>query len=247
VSTTPITIAHILDAAHAIDVPLDEAQAGLLLRYRDLLVEWNARFNLTAITDDQSILVRHLIDSLTVLRALPGTGPSTGVSLLDLGTGAGLPGIPLKIACPELDVTLMDSTGKKVLFCEAAIDALQLDRIRAVKGRAEEAAHLPLHRERYDVVVARALAPMPTLVEYLLPFTRVGGRCIAMKGSDAAQEARQAGKAIRTLGGALVRIEPVALPGMPDQRALIIINKVTPTPRIYPRQGGKPRSSPISL
>jgi 16S rRNA (guanine527-N7)-methyltransferase len=231
----------VCEGTASIGVELDEAQAASLLRYRDLLLEWNARFNLTAITDDASILVRHFIDSLSVLRVM-GAG---AVRVIDVGTGAGMPGIPLKIARPDLDVTLLDSTGKKIAFCEEAIRALGLTGIRAIKARAEEAAHLREHRERYDVVVARALAPLPTLVEYLLPFARTGGLCIAMKGSDAQQEAEQARRAIQVLGGALDRIEPVTLPGIPDARALVVIRKVKASPRLYPRQAGAPRSAPL--
>ena len=237
-----VTLQQIQDAAGAVGVTLSETQAAQLLRYRDLLVEWNARFNLTAITEDAAILTRHFADSLTVLRAFTVTA---GQTLLDMGTGAGLPGIPLKIAQPGLDVTLMDSTGKKVSFCQAVIDDLNLTGISAVKERAEEAAHKLAYREQFDIVVARALAPMPVLVEYLLPFVRVGGLCVAMKGSDAASEAEQAARAIHTLGGELLRIEPVTLPGLPDQRALIIIEKRAPSSRQYPRQAGKPRTSPL--
>ena len=237
-----VILQHIQDAANAAGVPLSEAQAAQLLRYRDLLIEWNARFNLTAITDDESILARHFVDSLTVLRVL---NAGAGQTLLDVGTGAGLPGIPLKIAQPDLDVTLMDSTGKKVTFCQAVIDDLKLAGIRAVKERAEEAAHRPAYREEFDVVTARALAPLPVLVEYLLPFVRVGGLCIAMKGSDAEAEIAQAARAIQMLGGALLRTEPVTLPGLPDQRALVVIEKLSPSLRLYPRQAGKPRTSPL--
>ncbi|HEY3342252.1 MAG TPA: 16S rRNA (guanine(527)-N(7))-methyltransferase RsmG [Anaerolineae bacterium] len=237
-----ITISQIQDAAQAVGVPLNEAQAAQLLRYRDLLIEWNARFNLTAITDDAAILTHHFADSLTALRAFK---PAAGQTLLDLGTGAGMPGIPLKIAQPGLDVTLMDSTGKKVTFCQAVIDDLLLPGISAVKERAEEAAHKPAYREQFDIVVARALAPMPVLVEYLLPFVRVGGCCVAMKGGDAASETEQAARGIQTLGGALARIEQVTLPGLTDQRALVIIEKQAPSPSQYPRQAGKPRTSPL--
>ena len=247
-----MNINQIQKTGEAIGVPLDADQAGLLLQYRDLLLEWNTRFNLTAITDDEGILLRHFADSLTMVRALPdcpapGGDKLTACPTLDVGSGAGLPGIPLKIARPELDVTLMDSTGKKVTFCETVIEALKLEGIRAVKGRAEEAAHQREHREQYTIVVARALAPLPTLVEYLLPFARLGGLCIAMKGSDARDEARQAARAIHTLGGELERIEPVVLPGLADQRALVIIRKARPSPALYPRQAGKPRSAPLSL
>ena len=237
-----ITTNQIQAAATSIGVALSEAQAGMLVRYRDLLIEWNERFNLTAITDDASILARHFMDSLTVLHALPG---GRGLSMLDVGSGAGLPGIVLKIARPDLDVTLMDGTGKRVTFCAAVIDDLKLAGIRAIKDRAEEAAHQRPHRAQYDIVIARALAPMPTLVEYLLPFARMGGLCIAMKGSSAQEEADQASKAIHLLGGVLVGVEPVKLPDVPDERALVIVKKVRPSPSLYPRAAGKPRTAPL--
>jgi 16S rRNA (guanine527-N7)-methyltransferase len=242
-SCVSITIEQIQSIARAMDISIDSGQATLLARYRDVLTEWNARFNLTAITDDESILLRHFADSLSLLRILPA--PDAPLSLLDVGTGAGLPGIPLKIARPSLDVTLMDSTGKKIIFCNTAIAELGLESIRAVQARAEEAAHRPEYREQFDLVAARALAPLPTLVEYLLPFTREGGWCVAMKGSDARSEAEQALKAIALLGGELARVEAVTLPGIPDQRALVLIRKIKPTPRVYPRQAGKPRSAPL--
>ncbi|MCL4507704.1 MAG: 16S rRNA (guanine(527)-N(7))-methyltransferase RsmG [Chloroflexi bacterium] len=240
-----LSIEQIQKAAAAIGVGLDAAQAAQLAVYRDLLVAWNVRFNLTAITDDESILVRHFADSLSALRALPAPGATHGLTLIDVGTGAGLPGIPLKIVRPDLDVTLLDGTGKKVTFCETVIAELGLQGIRAVKGRAEEAAHQKEHRAVYRVVIARALAPLPTLVEYLLPFARANGVCIAMKGSEAQAEAAQAARAIKLLGGELERVDAVALPGVPDQRALVVIRKVRPSPSLYPRPAGKPRSEPI--
>lgn len=236
-----ITLTQLQEAARAVGAALTDAQAEQLVRYRDLLLEWNARFNLTAITDDESIVARHFADSLSVLPVLS----AGALTLLDVGTGAGLPGIPLKIARPDLRVTLMDGTGKKVAFCQAVIDNLRLTGIRALHGRAEEAAHQREHRERYDAVVARALAPMRTLLEYLLPFTSVGGCCIAMKGSDAQIETEQAAHAIGVLGGELARVQAVTLPNLPDQRALVVIRKSRNTPRLYPRQAGKPRTAPL--
>ncbi|NJM42413.1 MAG: 16S rRNA (guanine(527)-N(7))-methyltransferase RsmG [Anaerolineae bacterium] len=215
--------------------------AEKLERYGTLLLEWNQRYNLTAITDEDGITLRHFVDSLTVLNVLP-TGPAR---LIDVGTGPGFPGIPLKIACPDLTVTLMDSVAKKVKFCDEVIRQLGLKGIRAEQGRAEEVAHQAAYREQFDAVTARAVAALPTLVEYLLPFVKVGGVCVAMKGSDAEAEAIQAENAIRTLGGKLNRLVPVVLPGLPDKRALIVIDKVAPTPPVYPRQGGMPRSSPL--
>ncbi len=237
----------ILSGASKLNLPFTVSQADALLLLRDLLIEWNARFNLTALTDDASILTLHFLDSLTALPAIAALQAQhkRPLTLIDVGTGAGFPGLPLKIALPDLNVTLMDSTAKKVQFCSEAIRSLRLAGARAVHGRAEEAGHLPQHREQYDVVIARAVAPLPTLVEYLLPLTRVGGLCICMKGSDAQIEATQSAGAISKLGGALNRIDAVAIPGRDDKRALILIDKTRPTPRLYPRQAGAPRKAPL--
>ena len=239
----------ILTVAAAVSAPLSSAQAQALLRFRDLLVAWNERFNLTALTDDVSILALHFTDSLTLVpelaaiqHAAKGASP---LRVIDVGTGGGFPGVPLKVALPELQMTLMDGTTKKVQFCDEVIRALGLDGIRTVHGRAEEAAHQPAHREHYDVVVARAVAPMQTLAEYLLPFARVGGMVIAMKGGDARVEADQAAAAIEKLGGELMSVKAVALPGRDDKRALVILRKVRPTPKLYPRQAGAPRKNPL--
>jgi 16S rRNA (guanine527-N7)-methyltransferase len=235
----------ILAAAQAVSVALSPQQSDALLTYRNLLVEWNARFNLTALTDDASILSLHFADSLTLVPMIRALGSEAAATLLDVGTGGGFPGIPLKIALPRLTVTVMDGTTKKVQFCTEVIRTLKLNNATALHGRAEEAAHQPAHREYYDLVVARAVAPMPTLVEYLLPFAKVGGHVIAMKGSDARAETEQATQAIQTLGGTVEQIEDAALPGRADKRALILIRKVRPTPKLYPRQGGAPRNNPL--
>ncbi len=231
----------IVSAAGSMGILLSEAQASQLSRYSGLLQEWNERFNLTGIIDDEGILRRHFCDSLTALAAIP----AHATSLIDVGTGAGFPGIVLKIARPDLNVTLMDSTGKKITFCQTVIDTLQLMGIRALKERADEAALHPAHREQYDVVTARAVAAMNTLSEYLLPFARLGGMVLALKGADADNELNTARGAIRVLGGQLNRVQRVSLPGLPDARALIVLDKLTLTPMKYPRQTGLPRSQPL--
>ena len=231
--------------AAAAGVPLDSGQALAFCHYRDLLLEWNARFNLTAITDDEGILMRHFVDALTVVPALDAALPNGG-DVLDLGTGAGLPGIAIKIARPKLRVRLMDSTAKKLTFCAEVTTQLSLKGIGVMHARAEEAGLQADHRERYDAVVARAVAGLATLVEYMLPFVKVGGIAVAMKGSDAGAEARVARGAIEALGGDLVEVAPVTLPGLTDQRALILMRKVSTTPHQFPRQGGKPRSQPLT-
>lgn len=230
----------------AIGVEISEVQAQRFLMYADLLAEWNARFNLTAISEPSAVLTLHFVDSLTVLKILPSR---QSLRLLDVGTGAGFPGLALKIARPDLDVTVIDSTAKKIAFCQEVIDRLALNggpgAARALHVRSEEFAQDHAHREGYDVVTARAVAAMPTLAEYLLPFVKVGGLCVAMKGTAAEQEARDAAGAIRALGGVLNRVEPVVLPGVPDKRALIVIDKVSRTLSKYPRAGGAPRNSPL--
>lgn len=237
----------IITVARAIGVELGSGQARAFKRYRDLLIEWNTRFNLTALTDDASILWLHFADSLSLAPVIAEMQARAAqpLGLIDVGTGGGFPGLPLKIALPGLRLTLMDSTAKKVTFCDEVIRALGLVDARAVHGRAEEAAHQSTHRERYDVVTARAVAPMSTLAEYLLPFARVGGTCIAMKGSDAGAEAAQAGRAIAVLGGGPARVIDAHLPGREERRALIMVDKRKPTPALYPRQAGAPRKSPL--
>jgi len=232
-------------AAAAMGLALDDAQADALLRFRDLLIAANATVNLTAITDDAAILALHFMDSLSTLPFIRTAAPGARLSLIDVGSGAGFPGIPLKIAAPALDVTLMDGTAKKMRFCQQAIAALALKDIRAIHARAEEAGHQPAHRERYDVVIARAVAPMPTLAEYLLPLARVGGLCIAMKGAEAEAEAAAAAGAIARLGGAPAQVHAVHLPNRDDRRALILVRKVAPTPRAYPRPAGAPRKAAL--
>lgn len=242
-SVRPIDVCRM---AGDLNAALTDAQCALLARYAQLLVEWNRRLNLTAIEDDAGVLTRHLADSLTVLPALDrALAGCVAPRMIDVGTGGGLPGIPVKIARPHLQIDLMDSTGKKIQFCATAIDALGLTGARAIHGRAEEMAHRPEYREQYDVVIARAVAPLPTLVEYMLPFARVAGWCIAMKAAEAQAEAERAQKGIAMLGGGPATIEPVALPGVPDRRALIVIHKIRPTPDRYPRPSGAPRRAPL--
>lgn len=233
------------ERSSAAGVPLDGLQTVQFAQYRDLLLEWNEKFNLTAITDDEGVLMRHFVDALTVMPALDAALPNGG-DVLDLGTGAGLPGIAIKIARPNVRVRLMDSTAKKLTFCHEVIKQLGLKGIGTLHARAEEAGLLADHRERYDFVVARAVAGLSTLVEYMLPFVKVGGTALAMKGNDAAVEARASRGAIEALGGALFEVTQVTLPGLTDQRALVVIRKVGHTPPQFPRQGGKPRSQPLS-
>lgn len=212
-------------------------------KYSEELVIWNkSRANLTAITDPLAIEIRHFLDSLSVLRALP-TG--AGLRVIDVGTGAGFPGLPLRLVVPGLQLSLLEATGKKVAFLEHIVKVLNLSGVRFVNARAEEAGQDPAHREKYDVVLARAVAHMPILAEYLLPLCRIGGRCVAMKGESAAAEVAEAEHALRLLGGRLLTLTPVELPGVAETHYLIIIEKTAGTPAQYPRKPGFPAKKPL--
>ncbi len=219
---------------------IDDKGKERLKTYAEMLVAWNEKINLTTILDDEGIAVKHFIDSFTILPQL-----KKGARLIDVGTGAGFPGIPLAIVRPDIQVTLVDSLRKKVDFLEEVIKELALTNIRAFHSRAEDFARLPKHREKYDVAVARAVALLPALLEYCLPFVKVGGQFIAMKGPDGANELSSAGKALSILGGTCEGTKTFTLPGTDMQRCLISVQKVQETPRNYPRKSGKPGKEPL--
>ncbi|MCS6774639.1 MAG: 16S rRNA (guanine(527)-N(7))-methyltransferase RsmG [Anaerolineae bacterium] len=225
---------------------LSDAALRQLAQHAAMVQIWNQRFNLTALTQPQDIVALHFMDSLTALPVLQEEQArfEQVLQVIDVGTGAGFPGIPLKVALPSLRLWLLDGTAKKVRFCAAVIKALGLREVWAIHGRAEELARTA-RREQFDVAIARAVAPLPTLVEYLLPLIRVGGLCIAMKGSEAQLELEQAQRAIGVLGGAPEAVRPVQLPDRADRRALVLIRKQRPTPPTYPRPAGAPRRSPL--
>lgn len=225
-----------------IDISLDENQINKFRQYEEILLNRNREFNLTAIREPAEIRIKHFLDSLTCWLVMQDSSPRL---VIDIGSGAGFPGIPLKIAFPFLDVTLVESTGKKVHFCNEVIQALKLTGIRAIQARAEELAHQPGHRANYDWAIARAVAPMPALAEYLLPFVRLGGAALAQKGASAKQETDEAANAISSLGGELQEIRKVDLPEGISDHHLVCIRKVADTPAIYPRAGGLPLKKPI--
>lgn len=229
-------------AAALFQLQLTPEQSGQFERYARELADWNEKMNLTAITDPAEVQVRHFLDSLSVAQAVPLL---PGTRLIDVGTGAGFPGLPLLIACPGIEVTLLEATGKKLTFLNHLAATLGLAGVTTLHARAEDAGHLPEHRAAYDVAVARAVARLPSLVEYLLPLVKVGGRCIAMKGDTAYQEAADAQRALKMLGGRVQRIDKIQLPGVVEAHYLVIVEKVTPTPALYPRKPGTPTREPL--
>ena len=226
---------------------LDERQTDQFDRYLNEILEWNAKFNLTAIRKPEEIRVKHFLDSLTVAKA---SGDLNGKSLVDVGTGAGFPGIPLKIAYPELKLTLIDSVGKKLRFCEHVCARFGWTDVTFRHARVEDAAREAALREAYDFAVARAVTQLPALCEYLIPFVKIGGKMIAQKSADCEHEIEAARAAIAALGGrfeAKIAVEiPIAGDENAGKRALVVIRKISPTPQIYPRQAGTPTRNPLS-
>ena len=224
-------------------VRLSAAQLDLLARYEQELIEWNARFNLTAIRSPQEIRTKHFLDSLTCLLVLREMPPER---LVDIGTGAGFPGIPLKIIYPKLQLTLVESVGKKAEFCRHVVRTLGLSGVEVVQERAEVLGQSLAHREKYDWAVARAVAILPVLAEFLLPLVRVGGGMLAMKGESGPAEAHAAERALRLLGGHLRQLLPVTLPAVVEERYLVVVDKIAATPNGYPRRVGVPAKKPLA-
>ena len=205
--------------------------------YERELLEWNRKFNLTAIRDSESIRTKHFLDSLSCVLAWKAAPPAR---MIDVGTGAGFPGIPIKILYPNLKLTLVESVGKKAMFCQHIVRILGLERVDVIQARAEDLGQDPAHREKYDWAVARAVANLNVLSEYLIPLVRVGGSMLAQKGESGPAEAQSAEGAMHLLGGKLKQLIPVHLPGVADDRYLILADKVAATPPKYPRKPGIP-------
>ncbi len=223
-------------------VKLSEEQQGQFRVYEALLIDWNSRINLTAVRDPEGIRIKHFLDSLS---CVPVLGDLNGKSLIDIGTGAGFPGIPLRIFYPELRLTLVDSVGKKADFCQLAADTLHLKGVKVLKDRSEELGANKAYREKFDAATARAVAGLPVLCEYLLPLVKVGGCMLAMKGESAPEEVKAAENAIHKLGGADAELTEVKLPDVDGKRWLVKIPKLSPTPAGYPRRTGLPLKKPI--
>lgn len=236
----------LIDGAQKLGINLSDKQITQFKLYYQELVSWNKKFNLTTITDYQEVQTKHFLDSLTVVLALTEEElRQPGFSIIDIGTGAGFPGIPLKVFLTQSRLVLLDSKAKKATFLQHIIDQLELDYVEVVIGRSEEIAHQPLFRENFTLVVSRAVASLPALVELALPFCHIGGKFIAQKKGQIEQEVVQAGKAIDVLGGKLNQVKKVELEELSDRRYLVIIDKICPSPEKYPRRAGTPARHPI--
>jgi 16S rRNA (guanine527-N7)-methyltransferase len=225
------------------NLSLTEFQLRAFQIYNRELIAWNQRVNLTRIVEPEEITVKHFLDSLSVYQVLPDLPQN--FSIIDVGSGAGFPGLPLKIAMPNIQLTLLEATTKKTKFLQHIVDTLQLNEVTVLAARAEEVGRQAAHREQYDVALARAVASLPVLAEYTLPLVRVEGLVIAQKGQHLAEEVEAAIRASEMLGGQLDRILPVEVPGLEAARHLIIIRKSKATPKQYPRRPGVPAKRPL--
>ncbi len=250
----PENLSLLVEGANRLGFTLTPRQIEQFQLYYDMLVDWNSRVNLTAITQYEGVQVRHFLDSLTVGAALLDelathgihlNTPADGYSLIDVGTGAGFPGVPLKILWPGIRLTLADSIGKKTAFLKALADALKLEDVTILTARAEELGQDKSHRQHYDAVTARAVASLPVLCEYCLPLVKVGGLMLAPKKGDISQEIIEAEKAAKILGGGAPKLHKFILPGEDEERYVVAIEKLKPTPSGYPRRVGLAKSRPL--
>ncbi len=230
------------EAHQLFGIHLTGRQVVALMNYERELLDWNQKFNLTAICDVEGIRTKHFLDSFSCVLAWKGNPPTR---LVDVGTGAGFPGLPLKILYPAMRLTLVESVGKKARFCRHIVAEMKMESVEVLTARAEEVGQMAAHREQYDWAVARAVADLPVLAEYLLPLLQVGGHMLAQKGVSGPAEVHKAEPALKMLGGQMRQLIPVTLPGVADERYLVVIDKVAATPGQYPRKSGIPAKKPL--
>lgn len=224
----------------ALNLKLDDSQIKNFYDFMNLLIEKNKVMNLTGITEPKEVILKHFIDSLTVLKYI-----NENDNIIDVGTGAGFPGIPLKIAENSLEITLLDSLNKRINFLNEVIEKINLNKVKTIHGRAEDFGQDFKYREKYDVAVSRAVAPLNVLLEYMLPFVKIGGQCICMKGNNCDEEIENSKRAIEILGGKIEKIKKFNLPNSDNNRTIFIIKKVQKMNRQYPRKAGIPTKNPL--
>ena len=230
----------IMEYVEELGIKLSKEQAEMFFNYMNLLLEWNEKINLTAITEEKEVIVKHFVDSLTIAKYIP-----EGASLVDVGTGAGFPGIPLKIIRDDLKITLLDSLQKRINFLDVVIKELNLENIETIHARVEEFGKNSKYRESFEVATSRAVANLSTLTEYLLPLVKVGGIAVCMKGSSIEEELETSKKAINVLGGKVSNVFEFDLPKTDIKRNIVIVDKINKTPSKYPRKPGMPSKEPI--
>lgn len=230
----------LLKKTSAININISELQIQQFYKYMNLLIEWNKKINLTAITEPKEIILKHFIDSLMIINKIPEK-----TKIADIGSGAGFPGIPIKILRPNTEIYLIDSLNKRIKFLNEVINENKLNNTYAIHARAEEIGHNKMYREKLDIVTSRAVAKLNTLIEYMMPLVKLGGKCICLKGPNADEEIEEARDAIKILGGEIENVEKILLPDSDNKRTIIVIKAVKQLPNKYPRKPGVPTTSPI--
>jgi len=228
------------DKMEKIDINLSKEQLEQFYQYEKMLLEWNEKINLTSITEENEVILKHFVDSATISHYIKKDD-----KVADIGTGAGFPGVPLKIINSENDLVLIDSLNKRINFLKNVIEELRLKNIKAIHSRAEEIGHNKEYRQKFDIVTSRAVAKLNVLLEYMLPLTKIGGRCICLKGPNIEEEVNEAKNAIEVLGGKIEKIEKLTLPDSDNERSIIIVKCVKQLPNKYPRKAGTPTVSPL--
>ena len=236
-----LEIAKFEEGLKSLDIEMSDNQKKQFIQYYELLIEWNKVMNLTAITDLEDVIKKHFIDSLTIVKSICPKNKT----IIDVGTGAGFPGIPIKIAFPETNIVLLDSLNKRINFLNEVINQLHLKEVRTIHGRAEDYGKNPEYREQFDLCVSRAVANLSSLSEYCIPFVKRDGCFVSYKSGRASNEMNSAQNAIKLLGGKIENVLEFNLPNSTMERTLIIIKKTLTTPKKYPRAAGKPSKEPL--
>lgn len=230
----------LINIANELNIVINDKNADIFYKFMNLLIEWNKKINLTAITEPKEIIIKHFIDSLTINKYIENYS-----SIIDIGTGAGFPGIPLKIINEDIEIVLVDALNKRINFLNEVIESNNLNKIKAIHSRAEDIGKNKEYREKFDIAVSRAVASMNVLSEYLLPLVKINGICIFMKGSNI-EEIEESKKAIDILGGKIIKIDEIIIPSSDIKRNIIVVEKIKNTPGKYPRKSGIPAKTPIA-
>jgi len=235
----------LIDGAQKIGITLNKEQINKFSRYLELLVQWNQKINLTSLKTPQKIIIKHFLDSISCIKIISKYTNIEGISVIDMGTGAGFPGVPIKIVCPSINLSLLEARKKKTVFLEKIIEEMNFQQVEILNGRAEAIGKCPDYREKYDIALSRAVALLNTLSEYCLPFVRVGGLFIAQKGRSYKKEIDKSLRTIQLLGGELIGVENIRIPFINQERYLLVIKKIKDTPSEYPRKEGLPQKRPL--
>ena len=235
----------LIDGAQKMGINLYKEQVKKFSRFLELLVQWNQKINLTSLKTPREIIIKHFLDSISCVKVINKYSDTEGINIIDVGAGAGFPGMPIKIICPSIRLSLLEARKKKAVFLEKIIGEMNFQQVEILNGRAETFGKSEVYRERYDIAISRAVARLNVLSEYCLPLVRVGGLFVAQKGRSYKEETEKSLKTVQVLGGELIGVENVLIPFINQERYLLVIKKIKDTPSEYPRKVGLPQKRPL--